>query len=288
MAGYVLPLNGDARIFVVMTDTFDYPALTRFAERLADAAGQTILPYFRGEGANAANKATNGFDPVTEADKAAERAIRAIIDAERPDDAILGEEYGHKEGTSGWTWYLDPIDGTRAFMAGLPVWTTLIGLVRDGKSVLGIIDQPYLNERYVGAPGGSYMIGQDGARSELKVRRCEKLTDAILATTDYFIFTPPERGAFEHLRATAKLTRYGLDAYAYARVAGGSMDMVVEAGLQSYDVAALIPVIENAGGVVTDWCGRPASLGGQIVAAANRDILDEALISLRRSARACD
>ncbi len=269
-----------------MSNAQELLELTAFAEKLADAAGKTILPFFRGEGSVADNKATSGFDPVTIADKAAEQAIRDIIDKERPDDAIMGEEYGYKAGTSGWTWYLDPIDGTRAFMSGLPVWTTLIGLVREEKSVIGIIDQSYLKERYVGTPSGSYMIDNEGKKHSLKTRNCPKLTDAILATTDYFIFTHPERGAFEHLRATAKLTRYGLDAYAYARVAAGTMDMVAEAGLQSYDVAALIPVIENAGGVVTDWCGRPAQLGGQIVAAANQNILDEALISLRRSAKA--
>ncbi len=269
-----------------MTDASKLHELTIFAEKLADEAGKAILPYFRGEGSIADNKASSGFDPVTEADKAAERAIRAVIDEERPDDAIMGEEYDYKDGTSGWTWYLDPIDGTRAFMSGLPVWTTLIGLVKDNKSIIGVIDQAYLEERYVGTPSGSYMIKKGGEKTLLKTRDCSKLTDAILATTDYFIFTPPERGAFEHLRATAKLTRYGLDAYAYARVAAGTMDMVAEAGLQSYDVAALIPVIENAGGVVTDWAGNPATLGGQIVAAANQEILDEALISLRRSARA--
>ncbi len=283
-------MHSFAALFILadMTDAQEILDLTAFAERLADAAGQAILPYFRGEGSIAENKLTSGFDPVTIADKAAERAIREIIDAERPDDAIIGEEYGEKSGTSGWTWYLDPIDGTRAFISGLPVWTTLIGLVRDNKSIVGIIDQPYLQERYVGTPSGSYMMDKAGQRHCLKTRNCEKLTDAILATTDYFIFTHPERGAFEHLRATAKLTRYGLDAYAYARVAAGTMDMVAEAGLQPYDVAALIPVIENAGGIVTDWCGQPASLGGQIVAAANQEILDEALISLRRSARAFD
>lgn len=271
-----------------MSDAQEILELTAFAEKLADAAGATILPYFRGEGSVADNKAKSGFDPVTEADKAAERAIREIIENERPDDAIMGEEYGSKPGTTGWTWYLDPIDGTRAFMSGLPVWTTLIGLVKDDKSIVGIIDQPYLQERYVGTPSGSYMINSKNEKHPLQTRNCPKLTDAILATTDYFIFSHPERGAFEHLRATAKLTRYGLDAYAYARVAAGTMDMVAEAGLQPYDVAALIPVIENAGGVVTDWCGKPATLGGQIVAAANQEILDEALISLRRSARAFD
>ncbi len=269
-----------------MNDAQDLKDLTAFASRLADAAGKAILPYFRDDATVADNKAETGFDPVTEGDRAGEAAIRAIIDKERPEDGIFGEEFGVKESQNGWTWYLDPIDGTRAFMAGLPVWTTLIGLVRNERPVIGVIDQPYLEERYIGAPGGSTLTRKGSAPMPITTRNCPRLTQAILSTTDYFIMNAPERGAFEHLRATAKLTRYGLDAYAYARLAAGTIDMVAETGLQPYDVAALIPVIENAGGVVTDWAGAPASLGGQIVAAANQNILDEALISLRRSARA--
>ena len=267
------------------TQTKLHADIAAFAQRLADAAGEAILPHFRMAETRTDNKCAVGFDPVTEADRAAEAAMRALIERERPDDAILGEEFGETAGTSGWTWYLDPIDGTRAFMAGLTSWTVLIGAVRDERPVVGVIDQPYTRERYVGAPGGSVLIEAGGPPRPLSTRDCPKLTDAILSTTDFFLMTPPERGAFEHLRATAKLTRYGLDGYAYARLAAGTIDMVAETGLQSYDVAALIPVIENAGGVVTDWRGAPAKLGGQIVAAANRSILDEALVSLRRSAR---
>jgi histidinol phosphatase-like enzyme (inositol monophosphatase family) len=264
------------------------PALARsllpLASRLADAARAAILPIFRTAAAcNPQNKDLNGFDPVTEADRASERVMREIISAERPDDAIEGEEYGASPGKSGLTWYLDPIDGTRAFVAGLPSWCVLIGLVKDGKPILGIIDQPWLDERYIGV-GDEAWLDCRGARTKLKTRDCSQLTQAVLSTTDPFILTPPERGAFEHIRATARLTRYGLDAYAYARLAAGTIDMVAESGLKSHDVAALIPVIEGAGGVVTDWRGGPAQLGGQIVAASNRAILDEALISLRRSA----
>ncbi len=268
-------------------NTSEIQELTQFAQRLADAAGAAILPHFRSSETETQNKATSGYDPVTEADRAAEAAMRELIAAERPDDGINGEEFGVSEGKSGWTWFLDPIDGTRAFVAGLPVWTTLIGLVRDSdqKSVIGVIDQSYLQERYIGAPGGSVLYSGNSAAQAITTRPCDRLTHAVLATTDYFIMTAPERGAFEHLRATAKLTRFGLDAYAYARLAAGTIDMVAETGLQPHDVAALIPVIENAGGVVTDWRGRPARLGGQIVAASNQSILDEALISLRRSAR---
>ncbi len=257
-------------------------SLLPLAERLADAARTAILPYFRSAN-TVENKAASGYDPVTEADKAGERAIRALLEVERPNDSIDGEEYGVKSGTSGLTWRLDPIDGTRAFVAGLPSWTTLIGLDVEGDAILGVIDQPWLDERYLGAGGKAWLVGR-GVREPLKVRDCQKLTDAILTTTDPFILTPPERGAFEHLRATARLTRYGLDAYGYARLAAGTIDMVTETGLKPHDVAALIPVIEGAGGVVTDWRGQKAKLGGQICAAANRRILDEAMISLRRSA----
>ena len=256
------------------------------AQRMADAARAAALPHFRSDTSCAENKATTGYDPVTEADKAAERAMREVLADQRPNDAIEGEEYGSASGTSGVTWYLDPVDGTRAFVAGLPSWTTLIGAVEGDRPVLGVIDQPWLDERYVGLTAGeasSWLEGR-GQKQKLATRDCGKLTNAILSTTDPFILTAPERGAFEHIRATARLTRYGLDAYAYARLAAGTIDMVTETGLKAHDVAALIPVIEGAGGVVTDWRGHKPQLGGQIAAAANRRILDEALVSLRRSA----
>lgn len=255
------------------------------ARLMADAARDAALPHFRSN-MTAENKAATGYDPVTEGDRAAERAMREVLAKHRPDDAIEGEEYGAQAGTSGVTWYLDPIDGTRAFVAGLPSWTTLIGAVEGDRPILGIIDQPWIDERYVGLTAderASWLEGR-GQRLALKTRDCQKLTDAILSTTDPFILTPPERGAFEHIRATARLTRYGLDAYGYARLAAGTIDMVTETGLKAHDVAALIPVIEGAGGVVTDWRGNKPQLGGQIVASANQRILDEALISLRRSA----
>lgn len=261
-------------------------ALLPTARRMADAARAAALPHFRSAASRAENKAATGYDPVTEADRAAERAMRAVLSDERPDDAIEGEEYGSSAGISGITWYLDPIDGTRAFVAGLPSWTTLIGATDGDRPILGVIDQPWLDERYIGLTSGerAAWIEGRGETLTLRTRDCQKLTDAILSTTDPFILTAPERGAFEHIRATARLTRYGLDAYAYARLAAGTIDMVTETGLKAHDVAALIPVIEGAGGVVTDWRGEKPQLGGQIAAAANRRILDEALISLRRSA----
>ncbi|MCR9080193.1 MAG: inositol monophosphatase family protein [Hyphomonadaceae bacterium] len=254
------------------------------AQAMADAARSAILPHYRAL-THIDNKENGAaFDPVTEADQAGERAMRAVLEDLRPEDAIFGEEYGRKAGTSGWTWVLDPIDGTRAFVAGLPTWTSLIGLTNeDGDAVVGVIDQPNLDERYVGTPDGSRLISSEG-ETQLSISTCDDLRDAVISTTDPFILTPPEQGAWTHLRHTAKIIRYGLDAYAYARVAAGTIDLVAESGLAPYDAAALIPVVRGAGGLACDWRGNPAKPGGQLVCAASQGILDQALISLRRSA----
>ena len=260
---------------------FDAVAIAR---ALADAAWGAIEPYFRNNPETENKQTSGGFDPVTVADKAAERAMREVLADRRPDDGINGEEYGRTDGTTGWTWLLDPIDGTRAFVAGLPVWTTLIGLVDpEGDPVVGVIDQPVLAERYVGWPGGA-ALERGGKSTPLKVSDCTDLRAAIIATTDAFIMTPAEQGAWTHLRHTAKITRYGLDAYAYGRLAAGTVDLVAETGLQPHDVAALVPVVRGAGGVACNWRGQPARLGPQIVCAASQALLDHAMISLRRSA----
>ena len=253
------------------------------AHRLADAARDVTLPLFRNHGKTENKLGPGAFDPVTKADKDAEAVMREILAEAAPDDGIDGEEFGVTEGTSGWVWYLDPIDGTRAFIAGLPSWTTLIACAKDGMPEIGIIDQPWLDERYVGWTSGAESQIR-GTTETLNVDPEEKLTNAVLSTTDPFILTPSERGAFEHLRQTARLTRYGLDAYAYARVAAGDMHIVTETGLQAHDVAALIPVIRGAGGVACDWTGVPASTGPQLVCTATQAIMDQAIISLRRSA----
>lgn len=266
-----------------MTLPLNFDAL-RVAHAMADAARGAILPHFRALTEIENKNDGSDFDPVTVADRAAELAMREVLAELRPDDAILGEEFGTQDGTTGWTWVLDPIDGTRAFVAGLPVWTTLIGLVDDaGDAIVGIIDQPVLDERYVGSPNGSYLRTPHGD-TPIQVSPCTDLRQAVIATTDPFIMTPPEQGAWTHLRATARIIRYGLDAYAYARLAGGTIDLVAEAGLAPYDAAALIPVVRGAGGLACDWRGNPAKPGGQLVCAASQGILDQALISLRRSA----
>lgn len=267
-----------------MSHAIDENEILNLTRQLADAAWSAIQPHFRTR-VHTENKAAGAaYDPVTVADKAGEEAIRAILAKARPQDGVDGEEFGRHEGSSGWTWLLDPIDGTRAFIAGLPVWTTLIALVDpDGHPVVGLIDQPFLGERYFGAPSGSFLETPSG-RTELKVSDCTDLRNAIIATTDPYIMTPAEQGAWTHLRHTARVTRYGLDAYAYGRLASGSIDLVCETGLQPHDVAALVPVVRGAGGIARDWRGNEAKLGSQIACAASEGVFEQALISLRRSA----
>lgn len=266
-----------------MANDLNFDAIA-VASAMADAARSAISPHFRALSEIENKHAGEDFDPVTEADKAAERAMREVLASLRPDDGVFGEEYGRTDGSTGWTWVLDPIDGTRAFVAGLPVWTTLIGLVnQEFDAIVGVIDQPVLDERYVGGPSGSFLLTQD-TKIELRVSDCDDLRQSVIATTDPFILTPPEQGAWTHLRHTARIVRYGLDAYAYARLAGGTIDLVAEAGLAPYDAAALIPVVRGAGGLACDWRGNPAKPGGQLVCASSQSVLDQALISLRRSA----
>ncbi|WP_233352399.1 inositol monophosphatase family protein [Glycocaulis alkaliphilus] len=254
---------------------------------LADAARAASLPHFR-NGVAADNKAASGFDPVTAADKAAEAAIRALLGEHRPEDGILGEEEDAKPSRSGRTWIVDPIDGTRAFLAGLPSWCILIALVEEAGPVLSVIDQPHIGERFfgsTGAAGRSAHIERGGVRLPLKVRTGRALGEAIGETTDPYLFEGDEAPVFETVRSRARLMRYGLDAYGYAMVAQGGVDFVIESGLKTWDVAALVPVVEGAGGILTDWQGRPAHEGGQVVAAANADLHGELLALLAPAAR---
>ncbi len=240
---------------------------------LADAARVATLRWFRSAELAADNKDAAGFDPVTEADRAAERAMRELLAARRPDDAILGEEFGSREGTTGLTWILDPVDGTRAFLAGAPTWGVLIAVADDTGPLLGVIDQPFVRERFVGDRLAGEVVqawteGPMGSRP-LATRAPRPLEQAVLMTTYPEVGTEEERRAFRRVAERARLTRYGLDCYAYALLAHGQVDLVIEAGLQTYDIAAPIAVIEAAGGLVTDWQGGPALGGGQVVAAAN-------------------
>jgi histidinol phosphatase-like enzyme (inositol monophosphatase family) len=258
--------------------------LDRFLIELNRAAARIILPLFRGDH-GLTNKLADGFDPVTEADKGAERAIRTLITRHFPDHGVIGEEYGEDRPDAEFVWVLDPVDGTRAFIAGLPLWCTLIGLRHRGVPVLGSIGQSYLDELYIGHAGGSRLISRSGVQP-LKVRSCATLAQAVIATTDPdACFTATERKAWLNVRAASRLARLGCDAYAYAMVAAGTLDLVVEAGLKSWDIEAAIPVISGAGGITTDWRGDPVGQsGGQIAIAGDRACLDAALIDLRLSA----
>ena len=260
-------------------------ALDGFLIELNRAAAGVILPLFRADHGLVDKGGAKGFDPVTEADKGAERAIRQLIAQHFPDHGVIGEEYGEDRPDAEFVWVLDPVDGTRAFIAGLPLWCTLIGLRYLGRPVLGSIGQPFLDELYIGHAGASRLMTGKQSRP-LKVRPCARLTDAIIATTDpEGCFTGAELGAWTQVRAAARLARLGCDAYAYAMVAAGTMDLVIEAGLKSWDIEAAIPVIAGAGGLITDWHGQPVGqAGGQVAIAGDRACLDEALVALRRSA----
>ena len=253
--------------------------LIALAHDLADAARKATLARFRQAGLSTENKANAGFDPVTEADREAEAAMRALIEARRPQDAILGEEFGAKSGQSGLTWVLDPIDGTRGFMTGTPSWGVLIALLNETGPIFGVIDQPYIGERFIGGLGQNYMTGPQGEMI-LRTSARKTLAEARLFSTFPEIGAISERLAFEAVRDQVLLTRYGMDCYAYGLVALGQADLVIEAGLQSYDIAAPIAVIEAAGGIVTNWQGGPAHQGGQVLAAANRDLHQAALVLL--------
>lgn len=262
-----------------MTQQFD-PNIRRVAHLMADAARAAILPFFRATDLTAENKLTDDFDPVTEADRAAERAMRAVLARERPADGILGEEYGTTEGTSGLTWVLDPIDGTRAFISGAPTWGVLIALSDENGPFYGIIDQPYIGERFEGAPDGAQLSGPLGT-TPLCTLAPRALAEAIVFTTFPEVGTPADGAGFAAVAKKAKLTRYGMDCYAYGLVAAGQVDLVIEAGLAPYDIQGPIAVVQAAGGIVTDWQGDPAHNGGRAIAAANRDIHQEALAILK-------
>jgi len=260
-------------------------ALDDFLIELNRASAAAIAPLFRADHGLEDKGHPGWFDPVTAADKGAEAAIRKLISEHYPEHGVIGEEYGEDRPDAEFVWVLDPVDGTRAFIAGLPVWTTLIGLRHQGVPVLGSIGQPYIGELFIGHAGGSRLLSRGESRP-LRVRACPRLTDAIIATTDPDgCFKGAELGAWTQVRAAARLARLGCDAYAYAMVALGALDMVIEAGLKCWDIESAIPLIQGAGGLVTDWRGQPVGQqGGQVVIAGDRACLDEALVALKRAA----
>lgn len=255
-----------------------------FAHVLADAAGQAILPHFRAA-PETQNKAEHaGFDPVTAADHAAESAMRALIRKHYPEHGIYGEEAGLDEGTAGLTWVLDPIDGTRAFLTGIPLWGTLIALNDGSGPVLGVMDQPFTGERFVASALGALLYHRNRALP-LRTRPCQELRQARLQCTHPGMFDEQERLAFAELEKRVQLTRFSGDCYAYCMVALGCIDLVVESGLKPYDVQALIPIVERAGGVMTNWRGGNCSEGGQVIAAGDRRLHAQALEILAQAAQ---
>jgi histidinol phosphatase-like enzyme (inositol monophosphatase family) len=260
----------------------EIPAFLSFADELADAAALITLKHFR-ERPEVENKASRGFDPVTIADRDAERVMRQMIRKSWPDHIVDGEEDGIDGGPSPWRWTLDPIDGTRAFISGLPTWGILIGLSHEGAPVIGCMDQPFTRERWRGWTGAS-LRGADhrdaSGRKPIRTRACGALADATLSTTDPGLFVGTDQPAFQAVKRHVRLTRYGLDCYAYAMVAMGHMDLVIEAGLKPHDIAALVPIVEGAGGRITNWSGGRGLEEGKAVAVADAALLAQTLEAL--------
>ena len=252
---------------------------TAFIGRLATASGETILPFFRTslsiDNKNSPQESRE-FDPVTEADRAAEAVMRRLIKANFPQHGIVGEEFGNEREDAEYVWVLDPIDGTKSFIAGFPIWGTLIALLHKGTPVFGMMHQPYIGERFSGDSGSANYKGPTGER-KLQVRRCSSLQDATLFTTSPLLMNDGDRAAFDRVQDAARLTRFGGDCYSYCMLAAGHLDLVIETELKPYDIAALIPIITGAGGIVTTWDGKPAQNGGRIIAAGGARVHEAAL-----------
>jgi histidinol-phosphatase len=254
----------------------NWTELTRFALELADASAKEILPFFRRDIAVDV-KSGAVWDPVTEGDRAGERIMRSMIEARYPDHGIHGEEYGLKPSRSGFTWVLDPVDGTRAFISGMPTWATLIGLNFEERPVVGVMNQPFVGETFYGNPQGAWSLHQ-GTSRKLATRAARPLGQAIFTTTAPELYrSTAEKGVLERLNAATRLTRYGGDAYFFCVLAAGQIDLALDAHMEPYDIAPLIPIIEGAGGIVTTWERRPAAKGGNVIAASSPALYEEAL-----------
>jgi myo-inositol-1(or 4)-monophosphatase len=252
---------------------------TSFVDKLAAASGETILPFFRTALA-VENKLARGFDPVTAADRAAEDAMRSMIRRSFPEHGILGEEYGSEHTDAEYVWVLDPIDGTKSFISGMVAWGTLIGLMRFGEPVYGMMHQPFTRERFTGDSGAAHYRGPAGTR-DLHVRKCDALSDAVLFTTSPLLMKPDDRASFVKVENKVKLSRYGGDCYAYCMLAAGQIDLVIETEINPHDIVALIPIIHGAGGIVTTWENGAPQAGGRIIAAGDARTHAAALEMLR-------
>jgi len=247
-----------------------------FIGRLATASGETILPFFRTSLSIDNKSVSHDFDPVTEADRAAEAVMRRLIKSQFPQHGIVGEEFGNERTDADYVWVLDPIDGTKSFIAGFPIWGTLIALLHKGVPVFGMMHQPFIGERFSGDNKTSHYQGPSGER-RLAVRRCAALKDATSYTTSPLLMNESDRAVFGRIERAVRLSRYGGDCYSYCMLAAGHLDLVVETELKPYDIAALIPIVTGAGGVVTNWEGNGAQDGGRIIAAGDARVHEAAL-----------
>ena len=252
--------------------------LADLALDVARRGGEMVLRHAASARLPAAKETPGkGFDPVTEADRKAEQAMRAAISEACPDHAIRGEEMADHEADSPWSWLLDPIDGTRSFLYGVPTWLTLVALLREGEPVIGVAHQPLLGITFIGTPAGAWRIGPEG-RTPLKTRPAASLSEALAGTTMPELYrTPRERRALAAMRAGCRMLRHDADAYFYAALAEGRIDIAFDTRLAPHDIAAMIPILRGAGASVTDWDGNPAPLGGQVLAAASEELLVQAL-----------
>lgn len=266
--------------------------LITLTHELADISAKQILPLFRTEMEIVDKAGAGNFDPVTQADRNAEQAIREKLAEVAPDHGIIGEEFGIKQATPNvgppMHWVLDPIDGTRGFMSGFPTWGTLIGLLQDSKPLIGMMNQPFTGERYWSwtESVSAFYTGPDG-KKQLKTRSCKSLDQAIMSTTATDMFkTADQQHIFNTIEQQTRLIRYSGDCYAYCLLASGHLDLVIEAGLKIYDIAPLIPIIESAGGIITSWDGAPVTNGGDVIACGDPDLHEIVLKIIQESSGA--
>ena len=251
-----------------------------FVDRLASVSGETIRPFFR-TALGVENKSlAGGFDPVTAADRAAEVAMRTLIKKTFPAHGIVGEELGAERADAEYVWVLDPIDGTKSFICGLPAWGTLIALTRRGEPIYGMMHQPFTREYFTGDGSAARYRGPAGDRA-LRTRACAELKGAVLLTTSPLLMREADRQCFGRVEGAVRLSRYGGDCYAYCMLAAGHIDLVIETELKPYDILPLIPIIEGAGGIVTTWDNGRALDGGRIIAAGDRRVHAAAMEALQ-------
>ena len=259
----------------------DVKTLLAFGISICEAAAEIALRYFRLPLPVRNKLEGGGFDPVTQADHEVEEFLRQEIAHRFPDHGVIGEEYGQTHGESPWQWIIDPIDGTRAFISGATAWGTLLGLMYNGSPIAGVVHVPYLHETFYGSSAGAWMKHGEERRM-MEVRPTNRLEDAVLYCTHPATFTTEEdREGFDRVARRSRMLRYGGDCYSYCMLALGQIDLIIEGSLQPYDIIPIIPIIEAAGGVVTDVSGASARHGGVIIAAATRELHNEALERMR-------